>query len=121
MMMRDTQSGFTLIEILVSMAIFAIISASVMTFLPALTKSNGATNDQQRVTLVAKAFFEEARSRLRTNFADTLSTVTVPTNDNGLICTKSMSTLHSDLKRVKLSCALNSKTYTFSLDVGVGS
>ncbi|MFC4426777.1 type II secretion system protein J [Deinococcus navajonensis] len=120
-MMHGAQRGFTLIEILVSMAIFAIISASVIAFLPGLTSTNRSTNDQQRVTLAAKAFYEEARSKLRANFADTLATVTVPTNDNGLTCTQSMTALQTDLKRVKLSCSLNSKTYTFSLDVGDGS
>ncbi|GGK11970.1 hypothetical protein GCM10008955_01510 [Deinococcus malanensis] len=117
------EQGFTLIEILVALAIFSIVVAAIITMLPGLATTNSRTRDDQRVLLAAQGYFEQVRGELRNNFDSTLSTVTVPGVGSGLSCTTTtpvdLETLNgqSALKRVKLSCTINGKTHNFSLDI----
>ncbi|MFD1734848.1 type II secretion system protein J [Deinococcus malanensis] len=116
------EQGFTLIEILVALAIFSIVVAAIITMLPGLATTNSRTRDDQ-VLLAAQGYFEQVRGELRNNFDSTLSTVTVPGVGSGLSCTTTtpvdLETLNgqSALKRVKLSCTINGKTHNFSLDI----
>ncbi len=54
--------GFSLIEIIVAIAILGIVSTAVLTFLPSVTNVNQNTKTDQDITIVAKRFMEEVRA-----------------------------------------------------------
>ncbi|MFC4636735.1 type II secretion system protein J [Deinococcus hohokamensis] len=121
--------GFTIIEILVALAIFAVVMATLLAVLPSLASTNTRSRDQQRVTLAAKSYFENVRSAMAVNFNADPTVITVPGLGNGLSCpTKTVNpilqytptgstTPKVVLKRVSLGCTLNGRPYAFSLDI----
>ena len=57
-MMHTKSDGLSLVEVLVAIAMLAIISASVVAFLPTIVNVNRAASSEQRVTATSKRFFE---------------------------------------------------------------
>ncbi|GHF34052.1 prepilin-type N-terminal cleavage/methylation domain-containing protein [Deinococcus metalli] len=64
-------AGLTLVEVLVSIAIFTVLSVAVLGSLPGILKVNGQTRDEQGVTVPAKAYLEQVRAA----FNDPMTTV----------------------------------------------
>ncbi|UBV42069.1 prepilin-type N-terminal cleavage/methylation domain-containing protein [Deinococcus taeanensis] len=127
--MKD--AGLTLIEVLVALAIFTALSVAVLGLLPTLFKVNRQNQNDQAVTVAAKAFMESVRTAY--SVQSTFDAGSLPAAPgagllNGLTCTATQSnpvpTWVSPssgplLRRVTLSCAGNGQpTYTFSLDFG---
>lgn len=54
-------SGFTLVEMLVAIALLAIIGAALVTFLPTIVTLNRNSTGEQEITVDAKRFFESVR------------------------------------------------------------
>lgn len=54
-------SGFTLVEMLVAIALLAIIGAALVTFLPTIVTLNRTATVDQGTTVFAKRFFENVR------------------------------------------------------------
>ena len=69
-------AGLTLIEVIVSIAIFAMLSIAVLGSLPGILKVNSSTRDDQGVTVSAKAYLENVRAKFNEN--DPLTTTTDP-------------------------------------------
>lgn len=57
-------AGLTLVETLVSIAIFTVLSVAVLGSLPGILKVNAQTRDDQGVTVSAKAYLEQVRAAL---------------------------------------------------------
>lgn len=118
------QDGFTLVEALVAIAILGVILAAIVSLLPSLVSVNARTTDEQRAVLAAKAYFESARSALRTNFEVSPESIAVPGVGDGLACTRYPAQVLEELggspvlKRIKLECAVRGRQYNFTLDVG---
>lgn len=120
---RSRAAGFTVIEILVSIALLAVVVVSVLSLLPGLARANAATSDEQRATLVAKSYFEQAAAFYATP-ANYDSAAPLPENTTGgLSCTAPLVTGMSadaagqvNLKRVTLVCTLRARTFTFERD-----
>jgi prepilin-type N-terminal cleavage/methylation domain-containing protein len=55
------QSGFSLIELLIAMAIIGMIATALMAFMPTMTRMNRNTRADQEITTAAKRFMEEVR------------------------------------------------------------
>lgn len=53
---KNTQ-GFTLVEILISVALLAVVVTATFSLLPGIAQTNASTKNEQRVTLVAKSFY----------------------------------------------------------------
>ena len=121
--MNTNSQGFTLVEILVSLALLSVIATAAFGLLPGLARSNSATRDEQRVTLVAKSFFERTAAFYATSVTyDQVPPAPEGTVD-GLACSApavtSLSTNtagQTTLKRVILSCTLLGRISTFQRD-----
>lgn len=121
--MNTKSQGFTLVEILVSLSLLSVVIVATFGLLPGLAKSNSATRDEQRVTLVAKSFFEQTTAFYATSIAyDQVPPAPEGTVD-GLACSApAVTSLSTDtagqttLKRVILSCTLLGRTSTFQRD-----
>lgn len=117
--------GFTLVELLASIAILGVIVMSVGAILPSLTRVNRVSTQDQATVLAARAYFEQVRSELRNNFDASLSAVSIPgNNQNGLSCATTesakFSTTVTTLKvsrTVNMSCTTSGRTTTFKLTV----
>ncbi|WP_221088734.1 prepilin-type N-terminal cleavage/methylation domain-containing protein [Deinococcus aquaedulcis] len=124
--------GFTVIEVLVALAIFVLMMSVLLTMLPSLAQTNTAARDQQRVTLAARSYFEAVRSAMAVNFNADPRAIAVPNTGDGLSCpTKTVQTTlqytavsptgsastTDVLKRVSLGCTLNNRDYSFVLDI----
>lgn len=127
--------GFTLIEILVAIAILAVISLAVGALFPPVMRLNATSTGEQRATLASKAYFEALRGELRDNTkfdnaATTVANTAVPGTDTALVCTKDTTPTNvvavplvkggaevGVLKRFTLSCAIQNRTYAFTLDI----
>ena len=121
--MNTKRQGFTLVEILVSLALLSVVIAATFGLLPGLAKSNSATRNEQRVTLVAKSFFEQTAASYSTAVTYDQAPPAPENTVDGLTCpTPAVSSLSTNpagqttLKRVILTCTLLGRTYTFQRD-----
>jgi len=127
-MKRHRQEGLTLIEVLVSLAIFGIISAAVLGMFPLIFKMNRQTQVDQVITIEAKKFMEGARIAFTDQTKFELGKSKLPdapaaSNVGGYTCTSDAPATMSGTKilwrEVKLSCELTGQpTYTFVLKLG---
>ena len=121
--MNTKSQGFTLVEILVSLALLSVIATATFGLLPGLARSNSATRDEQRVTLVAKSFFEQTAAFYATSVNYDQDPPAPEGTVDGLACSApavtSLSTNtagQTTLKRVVLSCTLLGRTSAFQRD-----
>ena len=56
------KAGFTVIEMLVSIALLGVISSALVAFLPTIVSMNRQSNEEQQVTVDAKRAFETLRA-----------------------------------------------------------
>ncbi|MCD0166919.1 type II secretion system protein [Deinococcus sp. 12RED42] len=117
--MNGTQRGFTLVEILVAIAILGIVLASIGAVLPGLAGVNRASSDEQRAVLAARAYFEQVRATLNSNFNADVTTIDIPGNNaGGLSCTPtSVTSTDGNTRTVTLGCKVNSWQNNFTLTV----
>lgn len=137
--------GLTLVEVLVSIALFAALSMAVLGALPGFLKVNRQTRDDQGVTVSAKAYLEGARATFndplvsidptngqrttagQTNFdAGTLPGVPDSGQMNGYTCEPVLTPLVTSpattgavvtIRRLTLTCTQTAKpTQTFVVD-----
>ncbi|PJI54139.1 prepilin-type cleavage/methylation domain-containing protein [Methylobacterium radiotolerans] len=130
--MKAQSSGLTLIEILVALAIFAVVAAAVLAMFPTIFKVNGQTRADQAVTIGAKQFMEQARAAMDTvtEFDSVTAAASLPaapdaTKVNNYSCVRALnsqpdpSIAAGQIKRVTLTCTHS--TYAqqvFTLDLG---
>lgn len=125
------EAGLTLIEVLIALAIFTVLSIAVLSVLPTLFKVNRSNQNDQAVTVAAKAFMESVRtsySAQSTFDAGTLPAAPDTSLMGGLTCTTSQTnpvptwvTASGSpmLRRVTLSCTgTGQPNYAFTLDFG---
>ena len=133
-MKKQSEQGLTLIEVLVSLAIFSIVSVAVLAMFPTIFKLNSQTRADQAVTVGAKQFMEQVRVDYADKTKDAsgktkfdqgaLPTAPADSTVNGYTCTPSsvdqpVGTVTGVVRRVTLACTLSGKpTYTFVLDLG---
>lgn len=130
--MKTRQSGLTLIEILVALAIFTVVAAAVLAMFPTIFKVNGQTRADQAVTIGAKQFMEQARAAMDTQAeydavtaASGLPAAPAANTVNNYNCVRTLNaqpdtTLAAGLiKRVTLTCTHSSfAQQVFTLDLG---
>ena len=121
--MNRERQGFTLVEILVSLALLSVVIVATFGLLPGLAKSNSATRVEQRVTLVAKSFFEQTAASYASAATYDQAPLAPENTVDGLTCpapaVTSLSTNpagQTTLKRVILNCTLLGRSYTFQRD-----
>ena len=119
--MNTKSQGFTLVEILVSLALLSVIATATFGLLPGLARSNSATRDEQRVTLVAKSFFEQTAAFYATSVNYDQDPPAPEGTVDGLACSAGTSPIPNPagpttLKRVVLSCTLLGRTSAFQRD-----
>ncbi len=117
------ENGFTLPEVLISLALLAVLAAATLTLLPGLMKGNTATRDEQRVTLVGKSFFEQTGAQYARPDQYDSAPPAIAGQTSGLNCqTPTLTPVSQDaagrtvLQRVTISCTLASRTYTLQHD-----
>lgn len=125
------EAGLTLIEVLIALAIFTVLSVAVLGTLPILFKVNRSTQNDQAVTVAAKAFMESVRTGYSTQ--GTFDAGTLPASPDtslmgGLTCAATQSNPVAAwvspsggpmLRRVTLTCkGTGQPDYTFTLDFG---
>ncbi|GGR98062.1 PulJ/GspJ family protein [Deinococcus sedimenti] len=128
---NSAAAGLTLIEVLVALAIFTVLSVAVLGSLPTLFKVNRSNQNDQAVTVAAKAFMESVRTNLSTRAAFDAGVLPAAPDTSlmgGLTCTPTQSnpvptwvtlTGSPQVRRVTLTCEGSGQpTYTFTLDVG---
>lgn len=126
----SSTAGFTLVEMLVAISMLAIITLASTGALPALTRVNQASAQDQRALLLTRSAFEQARQQLELDFDRASLAVLTPGNgEGGVTCgAPSLTTLRREnidadafeeamLRQVALSCTLNGKTRSFSIDI----
>ncbi|GGK30718.1 hypothetical protein GCM10008955_25650 [Deinococcus malanensis] len=126
--MKGPSAGLSLVEVLVALALFSVVSAAVLALFPSVFRLNSQTRADQSVTIAAKHYLEQVRARYSTQSGfDAASLPETPPASilNSYTCTPSVSTLESpfiapgQIKRVTLSCTHASQpTLTFVLDFG---
>lgn len=119
--MNGRQRGLTLIEVLVSIAIFAIVSVAVLAMFPTIFKLNSKTRADQAVTISAKQFMENLRVKYSTRAGfDNGALPDNPSDCTGTVNNQPISSLPAGtIKRVTLTCTPpNQPTQTFVLDLG---
>ncbi|GGR91813.1 type II secretion system protein [Deinococcus sedimenti] len=117
--------GFTIVELLVAIAILGIVLMSIGAILPGVAKLNQNSRQDQTVVLAGRAYFEQVRAELKNNFNSSISGVTVPgNNQNGLSCTtqesERLSTVTAGVKlsrTVTLRCTVSGRATTFTLTI----
>lgn len=123
-------AGFTLVEMLVAISMLAIITLASTGALPALTRVNQSSAQDQRALLLTRSAFEQARQQLEVDFdRASLAVVTPGNGEGGVTCTvPTLDTLRREnidadafveamLRRVSLRCDLGGKTRDFSIDI----
>lgn len=126
----SSTAGFTLVEMLVAISMLAIITLASTGALPALTRVNQASAQDQRALLLTRSAFEQARQQLELDFDRASLVVVTPGNgEGGVTCdAPTLLTLREEnidadafkeamLRRVALRCALNGKSRDFSIDI----
>ncbi|ACO45249.1 type II secretion system protein [Deinococcus deserti] len=126
--MRDRTCGFSLVEVLVALAIFSVVSAAVLALFPSIFQLNSQTRADQSVTIAARHYLERVRTQYSTQSGfDAATLPAAPAADtlNNYTCTPAVSTrpipalADGQIKRVTLSCSHASQpTLTFVLDFG---
>lgn len=126
------QNGFTLIEALVAAAVIGLAFTALLGFFPSLNQINRGTQEDQAMTLAAKAFMEELREAWseQSYFDDgtltdrtALQGYTLPDTAN-MTCTVALSDPDAGAftpvqrKRVALTCALASASQVFAIEFG---
>ncbi|WP_168734658.1 type II secretion system protein J [Deinococcus sp. KSM4-11] len=138
--------GLTLVEVLVSIAIFAVLSIAVLSSLPGVLKVNRQSRDDQGVTVAGKAYLEKVRAKWddptpstdpttgktttagQTNFdASTLPTLPDSAKMNGYTCATALATQVTSpaetgsiamVKRLTLTCSRSGQpTQVFQVDL----
>ncbi|MDL2344038.1 prepilin-type N-terminal cleavage/methylation domain-containing protein [Deinococcus sp. MIMF12] len=125
------EEGLTLIEVLVALSIFAIVSVAVLSMFPAIFKLNSQTRADQAVTIGAKQYLESVRLEFATaadfDAATTSSLAAGPSGAsvNNYECAPAVTNTATDssstviIKRVTLTCTHDTeKDQTFVLDFG---
>lgn len=125
------EQGLTLIEVLVAISIFAIVSVAVLAMFPAIFKLNSQTRADQAVTIGAKQYLESVRPEFSTaakfDATTTSSLAAGPSGSavNGYVCAREVLGLAGTpggpviIKRVTLDCThTNQPRQTFVLDFG---
>lgn len=128
--MRAPTWGLTLIEVLVAIALFAIVSVAALALFPTVFRVNGQTQADQAVTMAAKKFMEQVQVlySTRTGF-DAGTLPSAPASSlGGYTCAAPTATAQAQnsgvapltlIKRVSLTCTrTNEPPLTFSLDLG---
>ncbi|WP_165795174.1 PulJ/GspJ family protein [Deinococcus koreensis] len=123
-------AGFTLVEMLVAIVMLAIITLASTGALPALTRVNQSSAQDQRALLLTRSAFEQARQQLELDFDLTNLAVTMSGNGEGdVTCdAPTLLTLRAEnidadpfvefmLRRVNLRCTLSGKSRDFSVDI----
>ena len=126
-MKQGAQAGFTLVEVLVAIALFSVVSTAVLGLFPGLLAQSVRSRAEQAVTAAAKQFMEDGRAAYEdaaTFDAGAPGLPAAPDPGQGYRCSRGAAAQLSDgatvlLRRVTLSCAkADQATYTFSLDLG---
>ncbi|MCP2015022.1 prepilin-type N-terminal cleavage/methylation domain-containing protein [Deinococcus sp. HSC-46F16] len=130
-MKQRAEQGLTLIEVLVALAIFTIVSVAVLSMFPAIFKLNSQTRADQAVTVGAKQYMESVRTNFSTStLFDTATTASLPpapsgNEVNGYTCERGVTDVPNPtggltiIKRVTLTCTHTSQPeQTFVLDFG---
>lgn len=125
------QSGLTLIEVLIALAIFAVVAAVVLAMFPTIFKVNGQTRADQAVTIGAKAFMEKVRAAADTKPEfDALTKASLPampeaSKVNNYSCVGDVNAQPDPalttglIKRVTLNCTHTTfPAQDFTLDLG---
>jgi len=127
----QTQQGLTLIEVLVAISIFAVVSVSVLAMFPIIFKLNSQTRADQAVTIGAKRYLESIRPSFstRANF-DAVTTASLAAGPSGATvnnytCERQVLDVPNPatgtviIKQVTLTCNHASQPpQTFRLDFG---
>lgn len=126
--MRGRAGGLSLVEVLVALAIFSVVSAAVLALFPSVFRLSSQTRADQSVTIAAKHYLERVRAQYSTRSgfdAEVLPDPPAASTINHYTCTSSVSTqpipsvAEGQIKRVTLSCThVNQPTLTFVLDFG---
>ncbi|NTX99005.1 type II secretion system protein J [Deinococcus sp. JMULE3] len=117
--------GFTIVELLVSIAILGLILITIGAVLPGLAKVNRSSAQDQTTVLAARAYFEQVRSQLKADFNGSVTGLSIPgNNQNGMKCTPSETSKYSTVtttlkvsRTVTLTCVSSGRTSTFKLTV----
>lgn len=130
-MRQQAEQGLTLIEVLVAISIFAIVSVAVLSMFPAIFKLNSQTRADQAVTVGAKQYLESVRvnfsTRAQFDAATTAALSAAPSGSdvNGYTCERGVQDIPGVpggaiiIKRVTLTCTHTSQPeQTFVLDFG---
>ncbi|MFC3835388.1 MULTISPECIES: prepilin-type N-terminal cleavage/methylation domain-containing protein [Deinococcus] len=113
--MNGHTGGLTLVEVIVSIAIFTVLSMAVLGSMPGILKVNRQTRDDQGVTVAAKAYLESVRA----GFTDPAVTVNPAT---GTQVTAGQTTFDAGtLPAVPESSRMNGYTCTTALEAQLTS
>lgn len=130
-MKRQRQQGLTLIEVLVAITIFAIVSVAVLAMFPTVFRLNSQTRADQAVTIGAKQYLEAIQPSFSTTKSfDAVTAASLPAGPSGnsvnnYTCERTVTAVQTNstgtviIKRVTLTCTHSSQpTQTFVLDFG---
>lgn len=99
--MTRNRAGLTLLEVLLTMVLVAVLAGTVVTLLPNILHLNQRSSQDQQVTADAKAFFENLRSDWASRAV--YDAGTMPTSPPG--CTSSATGDLGGYRRVSLTCS----------------
>ncbi|MFC4638986.1 PulJ/GspJ family protein [Deinococcus hohokamensis] len=129
--MKGADQGLTLMEVLVAIALFAVVSVAALALFPTVFRVSGQTQADQAVTIAAKQYMEQARVLYSTQTGfDSGALPSAPASHlGGYTCTAPAATAQAQntavtpplalIKRVTLTCTKPSAPpLTFSLDLG---
>lgn len=126
--MKGPCAGLSLVEVLVALALFCVVSVAVLALFPSVFRLNSQTRTDQAVTIAAKHYLDRVRVQYSTQSgfdAATLPQTPAASTLNSYTCTPSVSTPESSssapgqIRRVTLSCTHASQPpLTFVLDFG---
>jgi prepilin-type N-terminal cleavage/methylation domain-containing protein len=118
------QRGMTVIEVLIAMAILAIVSAAIVSAMPTVSAVNRAAVDSLDVTVVAKSYFEVVAKEWDTRTA--FDAAVLPAASSTAARTCSATTMNPDgtlsppiRRRVELRCvATGAAPQVFWIELG---
>lgn len=117
------EQGFTIIEMLIAVAILAVIATSISTFLLSNVRHSGKLQAYQKLSTAAKAHMEEVRRDWaeKGKFGNLSALPAVPDNCARSVAQPSVTvagvTKVVNSRQVTLSCTLNGFTQAFSLEI----